>query len=259
MRAIILAAGQGTRLRPLTDHRPKCLVELCGVSLLDRQARALRSAHVEDLLVVGGYRADSIETRGYQVVRNHRYEQTNMVASLFSAASCLDGNDDVLIAYGDIVYEPRVLAAVMECDAAIALAVDLDWRRYWSLRFDDPLADAETLRLDDAGHVVEIGKKPDGYERIQAQYLGLIRVRADRASALRKVYAAMDRGAEYDGKDFENMYMTSFLQYLIDIGWPVLAAPVEGGWLEVDSTSDLDLYHAMHRCGRLADFFDVEA
>jgi len=123
MRVIILAAGQGTRLRPLTDDRPKCLVELGGVSLLERQARVLAGEGFRDLCVVGGYRADQIESRGFRVVRNPRYEQTNMVASLFCVAEAFDGGDDVLVAYGDIVYERRVLRAVAASPAAIALAV----------------------------------------------------------------------------------------------------------------------------------------
>lgn len=259
MRAIILAAGQGTRLRPLTDHQPKCLVELCDVSLLERQARVLRAAGVEDILVVVGYRADAIAARGFDVIRNERYERTNMVASLFCAADRLDGGADVLITYGDIVYEPRVLRAVMDCRAPLGLAVDLEWRRYWSLRFEDPLADAETLRLDADGHVVEVGKKPTDYDEIQAQYMGLIRIRADRAVDVRDAYARMDRDAIYDGKDFEGMYMTSFLQHLIDSGWRVRAIPVRNGWLEIDSISDLELYHSMQRRGELAPFFNVQA
>ena len=258
MRAIVLAAGQGTRLRPLTDELPKCLVELCGESLLDRQARTLRARGIEDILVVGGYRADAVEARGYNVVRNPRYEQTNMVASLFCASAWLDGAEDVLITYGDIVYEPRVLGAVMDCDDPLGLAVDLQWRRYWSLRFEDPLADAETLRLDTDGHVVEVGKKPTGYDEIQAQYMGLIRIRADRAADVRDTYARMDRDAIYDGKEFDNMYMTSFLQHLIDSGRRVRAIPVHSGWLEIDSMSDLELYHSMQRRGELAPFFNVQ-
>ena len=259
MRAVILAAGQGTRLRPLTDDRPKCLVDLCGVSLLERQADVLRRGGVDDIVVVGGYLADRIAARGFRVVTNERYESTNMVASLFCAPARLDGGDDVLVAYGDIVYEPRVLAAVAACRAPIGLAVDTAWRAYWSRRFADPLADAETLRLDADGNVVEVGKKPSGYDQIEAQYMGLLKVRADEAPRLDEVYRAMDRARRYDGQAYEKMYMTSFLQHLIDTGHRVRAVPTEGGWLEIDSLDDLRLYHALRERGELGTFFDVEA
>jgi len=61
MRVIILAAGQGTRLRPFTDDRPKCLVELHGRPLLHRQLDVLRAAGLNDIALVGGYRADCLE------------------------------------------------------------------------------------------------------------------------------------------------------------------------------------------------------
>jgi len=259
MRAIILAAGQGTRLRPLTDDRPKCLVDLCGVSLLERQTDVLRRGGVEKIIVVGGYLADRIAARGFHVLTNEQYASTNMVASLFCAEALLDGGDDVLVAYGDIVYEPRVLEAVATCTAPIGLAVDTAWRAYWSRRFADPLADAETLRLDATGHVVEVGKKPTGYEQIEAQYLGLFKIRADEAPRLGEVYRAMDAGRLYDGQPYEKMYMTSFLQHLIETGHRVQAVPTQGGWLEVDSLDDLRLYHALHERGELKAFFNVEA
>ena len=60
MRAVILGAGEGTRLRPYTDDRPKCLVELAGRTLLAWQLDALAAAGVSDTTIVTGYRADQI-------------------------------------------------------------------------------------------------------------------------------------------------------------------------------------------------------
>ena len=89
---------------------------------------------------------------------------------------------------------------------------------------DNPLSDAETLQLTDGNRVVGLGKKPKSYADIHGQYTGLIKIRADHVARLPKVWKAMDRYATYDGKDFDNMYMTSFLQHLIDLGWEARAA-----------------------------------
>jgi len=253
-RAIILAAGQGTRLRPLTEERPKCLVELLGRSLLERQLEVLASRGIDDVVVVAGYRAERIEALGVPVVRNPDFASTNMVATLFCAADRLVGDADVLVAYGDLVYEARVIDALLECRAPVALAVDTQWRRYWELRFADPLSDAETLRLDSRGRVLELGRKPSGYHEIQGQYMGLIQFRADHAVRLSEVYARMDRRVPYDGQDFANMFMTSFLQHLIDLGWLVQSVPSRNGWLEVDSVSDLERYEAAAAAGQLDRF-----
>jgi choline kinase len=254
VRAVILAAGEGTRLRPYTFDRPKCLVPLVGRELLTWQLDALEAAGVEDVTVVTGYRAEQIEALAVTTVHNDAFASTNMVASLMCAAAQLDGGDDVLVAYGDLVYEPRVVRALAACSAPLAMTVDRGWRRLWSLRMADPLADAETLRLDHDGNVVELGRKPHSYDEIEGQYMGLIRIGREFAPRLVDVYRALDPRGPYEGRDRANMYMTSFLQHLIDEVTPVAAVVVDGGWLEVDTIEDLDIYEALHREGKLSEF-----
>jgi choline kinase len=254
MRAIVLAAGEGTRLRPYTLDRPKCLVELGGKPLLVHQVEALETAGVEAITVVTGYRADQIEALGYRTAHNPDYATTNMVTTLMCAAELLDGAADVVIAYADLVYEPRVVRRLLACGEPLCTTVDSQWRRLWELRLADPLSDAETLKLSAGGDIVELGKKPSSYDEIQGQYMGLIKVRADLAPELVAHHRRLDPSATYDGKDLANMYMTSFLQDLIDHGHRLRAVPVDGGWLEVDTIEDLELYRRLHAEGRLADY-----
>ncbi len=257
--AIILAAGQGTRLRPITDDKPKCLTPLDGKSLLARQTDVLQSAGIDDIVVIGGYRIDQIKALGYQCHENPRYESTNMVSTLFCAEQLMSGREDLLICYGDIIYQPNNLKTLLQSEAEIALMVDKDWRQLWELRLDDPLSDAETLKLDDEGHVLELGKKPKSYDEIQGQYTGLIKVRKDKVQDFIHFYHAMDRDKNYDGQDFDNMYMTSFIQQLIDNGWEVKSAEVSNGWLEIDSVSDLETYQSLQDQGQLKAYCDLSA
>ena len=254
MRAIILAAGEGTRLRPHTADRPKCMVELAGRPLIHYQIQALKKAGVGEITLVTGYRAEQLDRWSDSLRHNSDFASTNMVRSLMCAADRLDGGDDVLICYADIVYEPRVVAAILACGEPLSITVDRQWRRLWELRSADPLSDAETLRLDANGDVLELGKRPESLDEIEGQYMGLIQVRGDFAPRLIETYKAMDPHGTYDGKDLANMYMTSFLQHLIDTGHPLRAVVVDGGWLEVDTTEDLDLFNAMQRDGRLEKF-----
>lgn len=258
MKALILAAGQGTRLRPLTDSKPKCLVELGGKSLLQHQVDVMRRVGLPEPTVIAGYRADQIEALGLPTLINSKYETTNMVSTLMCAASLLDGSDDVLVAYGDIVYEPRVLEAIMTCPDSLSTTVDRLWLRLWQLRAEDPLEDAETMKIDSDGHITELGKKPRSLDDIQGQYMGLIKVRADLAPRLVAIHRALDSGATYDGKDLPNMFMTSFLQHLIDHGCPLRAVFVDGGWLEVDTTTDLARFNAMRAEGTLGEYYQFD-
>lgn len=257
-RAIILAAGSGTRLRPLTDHCPKCLVPLAGKALLDHQTEVLKICGIHHIHIVAGYCAEQIKMRGYSFSINKNYATTNMVETLFSCRDYLRGTDDLLITYGDIIYQPNNLRALLAGVDAINVMVDMKWRDYWDLRFTDPLSDAETLKCDHAGYITELGKKPHSFADIQGQYTGLIKVRADKINAFIDFYEALDRDMEYDGKDFANMYLTSFLQALINAGWKIKAVPVMNGWLEVDSVEDLQKYETLASLGQLGRFYQLD-
>jgi choline kinase len=239
MRAVILAAGQGARLRPLTDDRPKCMVEYQGRPLIEHVVRALRENDVSDIVAVRGYAPEALRCAGVRFYDNPRYLETNMVRTLFCAEPELEG--DVIISYSDIVYSPRVVRRLIDADADFAVVIDRDWRELWQRRMADPLKDAETLRLDERGNIVELGKKPRSYDDIEGQYIGLLKVRGRVWPELRAFYATLDRKRRYDGKDFDNMYMTSFVQAVIDRLMPVQAVPINGGWLEVDVPSDLEI------------------
>jgi choline kinase len=235
MKAVHLAAGQGTRLRPLTDDKPKPLVELGGQSLLEQNVETLCAAGIDDQLVVTGYEAECIENLGYETERNEAFATTEMVYSLFSAAESFPADGDLLVSYGDILYDRAVVEALLDSDAPLSVVVDREWRALWERRFDDPLNDAETLRIDD-GRVVEIGAEPDGYDDIEGQYIGLVRVRADHVDRFVSAYDSLER---------ESIHMTSFIQHLIDEGWHVEPIPVDGCWLEVDTLADLELYREL--------------
>jgi choline kinase len=256
-RAVILAAGEGTRLRPLTEHLPKALVPLAGTPLLERQMRVLSSAGIEDRSLVVGFCADALAAIGTRCFHNPRYADTNMVASLHCAKSLFDGADDVLIAYGDIVYAPQVLRALLATPGPIAVVVDLGWQRLWQLRMDDPLADAETMKLDAAGCIVELGRKPQRLDEIEGQYIGLLKVDRAFAPQFFDRYERWPAGVPFEGKPVERMYMTSYIQHQIDHGVAVRAARVTHGWLEVDSVRDLKNYEDAHAQGLLAPLYDL--
>ncbi|MCA4021087.1 phosphocholine cytidylyltransferase family protein [Vibrio vulnificus] len=255
-KALILAAGQGTRLRPITNDRPKCLVPLMGVSLLERQVSILNEARITDIHIATGYRSDQIDKLGFATSYNENFDKTNMVESLFCAIEFIrECEEDLVISYGDIVYQIENLNAVLNSDDEVTLMIDKNWKDLWATRLENPLDDAETLVLDSNGYVIELGKKPENYDQIDGQYTGLIKIRKDKLADLIAFYHGLNRETNYDGQDFKNMYMTSFLQLLIDTGWQVKAAEVRSGWLEVDSVDDLKCYEDLFKRGELDRFY----
>ena len=228
-----------------------------GRTLLDRQVTTLRSKGIDDVHIATGYRADQIEALGFETSFNERFNTTNMVESLFSARAFIENcKEDLVIAYGDIIYREKNLAILLSSHEEVSLMIDEDWLALWSLRLENPLDDAETLMMDDLGYVSELGKKPEDYSKIQGQYTGLIKISSEKIPDFINFYDNIDRTAVFDNQDFDNMYMTSFLQLLINSGWKVKAAIVKKGWLEVDSVDDLTVYENMALKGQLGDYFD---
>ncbi|EFE51485.1 MULTISPECIES: phosphocholine cytidylyltransferase family protein [Providencia] len=260
MKVIILAAGQGTRLRPYTNDRPKCMVELAGKPLLHRQLDTLYSAGVSSnqIALVGGYLKDKLNAPNIKLYTNENFKKTNMVGTLFCAEEFMQSDEDLLICYGDIIYQRDVLTTLLNTDGDITLAADKEWKRLWSLRMDEPLNDAETFKIEN-GNVVELGKKPQSYDDIDAQYMGLIKVSANKVNDFINFYRNLDTSKYYDGKDFDNMYMTSLIQSLINSEWVVKPALVSNGWLEVDSADELEKYRDMYESGTLADYIKIDS
>ena len=250
MKVIILAAGSGRRLRPYTANRPKCLVEVSGHKLLTSQLSILRSKkEISETIIVGGYKAEMLYSYADKLVVNKRYAQTNMVYSLFSAIDDISG--DILISYGDIVYDVSILEQLINFEGAIGVAIDNRWREYWSLRFEDPLKDAETLRIDAESHIVDIGGRPDDLEEIQGQYMGLIRLNAEGAKLFRSYLSKLYKNLETIDDVSGNLYLTDLLMEVVSGGQKVNALIHDYDWIEVDSVSDLLLSETKLRLHRM--------
>lgn len=236
MNALILAAGEGTRLRPYTNDKPKCLVEIKGNTLLSRNLSLFQSCQYE-LTIVGGYFADQLFGLGCKIVLNEAYASTNMVSSLFCAEDLL--SDGAVITYGDTAFSPKILERLSKAKGDICVAVDQNWLEYWSQRMSNPLNDLETLKVNASGDIVEIGERAQGYHQIDGQYVGLIKVTKSGANLIRQVYHKSKKGGLLNKKEVERAYITDLLQEVINQGGEVRAVPFWEHWIEIDSVDDL--------------------
>jgi L-glutamine-phosphate cytidylyltransferase len=240
MMGIILAAGEGKRLRPLTSGQPKCLVPFRKKPILSYILETFSACGIERKILVTGYRHEALSPwlgGGLEAVHNPDFASTNMVASLFCSESLW--REDIIISYGDIAYGPEVLRKLMEHPSAISLTADRDWLKLWSKRMENPLEDVETFRADDSGQILELGDKPSKLEDVQAQFMGLIKIKAEAQGEVARFYHSLDRAQLYGGRPFAQMHMTTFLRLLIERVGPVHAVYVNGGWVEIDSMDDL--------------------
>ena len=236
MKAIILAAGRGSRMKSLTDERPKCLVELRGKPLLEWQLESLRAAGISDIAVVTGYKRELLAERGLSEFHNPRWAETNMVSSLACAESWLQG-EPCIVSYSDIFYSPVAVQSLINSDATLAVTYDPNWLQLWTERFGDPLLDAETFRLTAAHTLAEIGNKPQSVDDVQGQYMGLLRFTPEGWAEVVRLRA------ELSPQQRDSMHMTNTLQRVIDAGRvQIEAVAYTGEWGEVDSSEDLSVY-----------------
>jgi choline kinase len=244
MRAVILAAGRGSRLGRLGEDRPKCLVELARQPLLMRQIAALRGGGVNAIGIVRGYRAEMIDLPGVTYFDNPRWAETNMVASLRAAAAWLHA-EPVIVGYGDIFYHRDLVCRLMATAGDLVIAYDRAWRGLWSRRFEDPLSDAETFRVNSAGQLLEIGGKTADWTEIEGQYMGLLKFTPVAWQWVEQTLAAVDPTIG------DRLDMTGLLRRLLAQHLPIGTVSTEGQWGEIDNASDLALYERMVREGTL--------
>jgi len=248
-KVILLVAGEGTRLRPHTLDRPKCMVEIDGISLIDRQLAVLKAEGLDDIVMIGGYMSDMLIKDGIRLEVNSRYYETNMVWTLFSAEEELKG--DVIISYGDIVYSNKILQKLLYSTADVSVVVDKKWEGYWRLRNENPLDDAETLKLQKDGAISEIGQKPKSINEIEGQYIGLMKFSSKGIEELKKAFYSAKKNESILGKKLESAYMTDLLQYMIDLGVRVDSVLTYDNWIEVDTVSDLESEVTLHRLNNM--------
>lgn len=190
MKAIILSAGQGSRLGHLTDDRPKCLIEFGGRSLLDRQLDTLAANRVDEVVVVTGFRDDQIEAAlqrrreagegpTVRTVFNPFYKVADNLGSLFLVKHELAG--DCLVWNGDTLVSNALMKRVVENDTA-GICVTVDRKD----RYDDD--DMKVVRDADSGQLREIGKRIK--QGVNAESIGLL---AFRDGGAERFAAAIDR------------------------------------------------------------------
>jgi len=262
LKAIILAAGEGKRLRPLTKKIPKCMVNLFGKSLLEWQVQTFRKCGISEIIVITGFHEEAIDLPNLRYLKNPNYNTTNMVETLFCAKDELNGS--VIVSYGDILFEKKILQKLIDSQYNISIIIDKNWEEYWKVRFENPIEDAESLVLDDNGYILDIGQKVQNIEQIQGQFIGLMKFQNEGLQYLKKFYEQSKLSSKNGPNplnpnlDFEMSFMTDLLRGLINSEYKMMSVPVKNGWLELDSFHDYEVYTKLNEEKTLYKFISLE-
>lgn len=228
-RAIILSAGQGKRLLPLTESRPKCLVELSGKSLLAWQLMRLEAAGVEEAVIVTGFRADAVETEikrlnpkiRVRLVFNPFYSVADNLASIWIVREAFDR--EVLVLNGDTLPGPGIVERLIAAPPA-EITVTVDRK---------PGYDSDDMKvLTDNGKLLAIGKTIEAYD---AESIGFLRFSAVGAAKFR----ALVEQALQRPEGLKRWYLSA-IDEAARSGVDVRVESIEGlQWGEMDFPADV--------------------
>jgi len=232
MKGVILAAGIGSRLRPLTDTVPKCLLDVGGKTILGRALEGLSANGIADVVIVTGYREqqirDFVETRyphlSVKFLWNERFASTNNSYSLWMTRNKFR-DTEMLLMDSDIVFDPLVIGLLTGSGHANCLAI----------ASGVSLGDEEIkVRVDETGAIAEISKEVPplkalgesiGIEKFDAVFLG-------------RLFPVLDRMIRQEGK--VNLFYEAAFQEVIDGGQRLFPVDVGGlHSLEIDTAEDL--------------------
>ncbi|HEX5458614.1 MAG TPA: phosphoenolpyruvate mutase [Steroidobacteraceae bacterium] len=262
--AVVLAASRGKGLEAVTEDRPKVMLPIAGKPLLRWLVDAFKKESINDVTVVGGYRADAIDTAGVRLVVNERYEQTGELASLACGIDALES--DTVISYGDLLFRSYVLRDLVESDAEFAVIVDSsptgDNNRtvrdfaYCSRRddrglFGTPVLLKRVLSAADGANATASAHDGDSSVSVGAahgRWVGMLKVSRAGLKRLREVLGELRAQADFDTLDVPHL-----LNALIARGAAVEVHYVHGHWRGVNDLEDFrraaDFAHAQRRFG----------
>ena len=238
--AVVLAATRGRGLEAITEDRPKVMLPIAGKPLLRWLIDGFKKESINDITVVGGYRADAIETAGIKLVVNERYAETGELASLSCAADALDA--DAVISYGDILFRSYVLRDLLETEADFAVVVDSSPTDSNNRTVRDFAA---CSRADDRGLFGSkvLLKSVSGEPTTHGRWIGMLKVSRNGLVKFKAVLGALRARADFDTLD-----LPALMNALIADGAAIEVLYVHGHWRGVNDLEDLrravDFAHA---------------
>jgi phosphoenolpyruvate phosphomutase len=235
--AVVLAASRGAGLEAVTADMPKVMLPIAGKPLLRRLVEAFKKEGINDITVVGGYRADAIDTSGIRLVVNEKHAQTGELASLACAAKSFTA--DTVISYGDLLFRSYILRDLVESDSDFCVVVDSSQMpqagasntdfAYCSTA-DDRALFGQKVWLDSVNSSASDAKAATP----QGRWMGLLNVRGGGRERLVQMLETLKSRADFDTLD-----MAALLNALVAAGERIEVQYVHGHWRGVNDLDEL--------------------
>lgn len=250
MKAIIIAAGPSSRLRPLTNDIPKCMLKINGKPIIQNTINIFRENGISDISVVVGYKKSMISIPEITYFENTDYLNNNILHSLMFARlkieEAIKRDEEIVISYSDIWFESSVVQLLLKSKEPISLVVDIDWRSCYDGRTDHPIQEAENVVMDDDNMIIKIGKYINNYDSSMknvGEFIGLWKFTPEGAKDFldhfNRVNSILKMTEPYQNtKEWQKSYMTDIFQEMIDSGEDIYSVTIHKQWKEFDTAQD---------------------
>lgn len=238
IKAIIVAAGHDKRIEPLNEDIPKCLLDVKGKTILERQIENIRSCGINDIIIIKGYKQELIDIPDVKYYINPDFENNGIVTSLFFAEK--EMNTDFIFLYSDIIFDKRLLEKLLKNNADVCLVADLDWKKRYDERVKLSTGEVELIEVRN-DYITKIGKNINP-KKGHGEFIGLAMFSKKGAETLKKCYKNSLK--RYKNKRFHESpsiikaYFTDIIQEIIDNDFQVHHLDVYGDWIEIDTFED---------------------
>ena len=238
MKAIIVAAGHDRRIEPLNEKMPKCMLDIKGKTILERQIDNLRNCGIENIVIVKGYKQELINIPNVKYYLNPDFENSGIVSSLFCAED--EMNSDFIFLYSDIIFDKKILERLLRNNNDICLVIDLDWKNRYKERGIQPAGEVELVQVKN-DKIIKIGKNIDS-KKAYGEFIGLAIFSKIGADTIKKIYKNAIK--TYTNKKFresssiKKAYFTDLIQEIIINGFQVTNLDTYGDWIEIDTFED---------------------
>ena len=238
MKAIILAAGSGTRLGHYTKEIPKALVDINGKSIIERQIELFKKNGITEIFVVRGYKKEKFCMEGITFIDNEDFANNNQLASLVLAQNMVSGN--VLILFGDLIFEQTILDQILASSSDISIAVDLKWKERYDENRNNQFPALAEIENDKITRISE--NKSLIRKKLSGEFFGIMKLSSKGSKILTDVIEKTKhhKGKFHGSDSFAMGKLPDIIEEVIDLGFTVKPIFVSGKWFEVDTILDLE-------------------
>jgi len=241
MKAIIIAAGTGTRLGKNESKLPKALLEVNAQTILSRQIAILKKMGIEEIIVITGPYAEKFPSIDVTYVNDRDHDEHDILGSLIVAKDYIEG--DTVITYSDILFDAITLEQIIQQECDIGIAIDMDWKKAYEGRTLHPSTEAENVLLDDDKNILKVQKNIKSREENVGEFLGIIKLSSHGSKILTDKFEylfANNLGTFHNNALLKKAYMTDFIQELVNSKINVTPIFISGKWCEIDTYQDLE-------------------